>query len=101
MGSGEGEKAKRGGRARLDYTQNAVNKTLVAPFSARPAAGAPVSVPIEGHELEDPDLHPDRWTVRTVAQRLAQAGDPLAPLVGLQQPQLRSPSCRERVCQYV
>ncbi|MFL6070716.1 MAG: DNA polymerase ligase N-terminal domain-containing protein, partial [Actinomycetes bacterium] len=32
----------RGGLARLDYTQNAVNKTLVAPYSPRPAAGAPV-----------------------------------------------------------
>ena len=27
------------GRARLDYTQNAINKTLVAPYSARAAAG--------------------------------------------------------------
>ena len=44
--SWEWEKAKRGGRTRLDYTQNAINKTLVAPFSARPAPGAPVSVPI-------------------------------------------------------
>src|SRR3954454_5560155 len=29
-------KADRSGLARLDYTQNAINKTLVAPFSARP-----------------------------------------------------------------
>src|SRR3546814_10062975 len=50
MVSWEWEKAKRGGKARLDYTQNAVNKTLVAPFSARPAAGAPVSVPIRSEE---------------------------------------------------
>ena len=77
--------AKRGGRVRLDYTQNAVNKTLVAPFSARPAPGAPVSVPITWDELDDPDLRPDRWTIRTVGQRLAQAGDPLAPLIGLAQ----------------
>src|SRR3546814_7656185 len=61
MVSWEWEKAKRGGKARLDYTQNAINKTLVAPFSARPAAGAPVSVPLEWHELEDPDLRPDSW----------------------------------------
>ena len=37
--SWEWEVAKRGGRARLDYTQNAINKTLVAPFSTRPGAG--------------------------------------------------------------
>ena len=36
-------------------------------------------------ELDDPDLRPDRWTIRTVVDRLATAGDPLAPLIGLQQ----------------
>ncbi|MBA2282631.1 MAG: ATP-dependent DNA ligase [Acidimicrobiia bacterium] len=75
----------RGGKARLDYTQNAINKTLVAPFSARPAAGAPVSVPIAWDELDDPDLTPDRWTVRDVLDRLAERGDPLAPLIGMPQ----------------
>ena len=76
---------ERGGRARLDFTQNAVGKTLVAPFSTRPAAGAPVSVPIGWDELEDPDLRPDRWTIATVFERLASHGDPLRPLIGLEQ----------------
>ena len=80
-----GKKADRGGLARLDYTQNAVNKTLVAPFSPRPAPGAPVSVPITWDELDDPDLAPDRWTIRTVLDRLADVGDPLRPLIGLDQ----------------
>jgi bifunctional non-homologous end joining protein LigD len=75
----------RKGRARLDYTQNASIKTLVAPYSVRPAVGAPVSAPITWEELDDPDLRPDRWTIRTVGERLADAGDPLAPLVGLAQ----------------
>lgn len=79
------QKSERGGLARLDYTQNAINKTLVAPFSVRPAPGAPVSVPITWDELNDPDLQPDRWTMRTVAERLTAAGDPLAALIGLEQ----------------
>ncbi|WP_232666020.1 DNA polymerase domain-containing protein [Pseudonocardia sp. TRM90224] len=83
--SWEWQRAKRGGLARLDYTQNAINKTLVAPFSARPAAGAPVSVPIGWDELEDPALRPDRWTISDLPARLAEAGDPLVPLVGRQQ----------------
>jgi bifunctional non-homologous end joining protein LigD len=66
---------ERGGLARLDYTQNAVNKTLVAPYSARPAPGAPVSAPIDWDELEDPKLRPDRWTIRTIGDRLAEKGD--------------------------
>jgi bifunctional non-homologous end joining protein LigD len=65
----------RGGLARLDYTQNAINKTLVAPYSPRPAAGAPVSTPIEWDELDDPALRPDRFTIRTVLDRLDERGD--------------------------
>jgi bifunctional non-homologous end joining protein LigD len=79
------QKRERQGLARLDYTQNAINKTLVAPYSARPAPGAPVSVPIDWDELDDPGLRPDRWTIRTVLDRLAEVGDPLAPLVGMDQ----------------
>lgn len=71
----------RGGLARLDYTQNAVNKTLVAPYSPRPAPGAPVSVPISWDELDDPDLRPDRWTIRTVGERLETHGDPFRALL--------------------
>ena len=50
----------RGGLARLDYTQNAINKTLVAPYSPRAAPGAPVSAPIDWDELDDPSLAPGR-----------------------------------------
>ena len=62
--SWEWSKAERGGRARLDYTQNASIKTLVAPYAVRPAPGAPVSAPIRWDELDDPALAPDRWTIR-------------------------------------
>lgn len=79
------EVAARRGLTRLDYTQNAINKTLVAPFSVRPAPGAPVSVPITWAELDDPDLRPDRWAIADVADRLRTQGDPLAPLIGLDQ----------------
>ncbi|MHB8459703.1 MAG: DNA ligase D [Candidatus Limnocylindrales bacterium] len=67
--------ADRGGRARLDYTQNASIKTLVAPYAVRPMAGAPVSAPIAWDELDDPDLRPDRWTIRTILARVAAGGD--------------------------
>ena len=83
--SWEWNKDRRSGRARLDYTQNIVNKTLVAPWSVRPRPGAPVSVPITWAELDDPDLASDRWTVRDVPDRVREAGDPLAPLIGMAQ----------------
>ena len=54
----------------------------MAPWSLRPAPGAPVSVPITWDELDDPELAPDRWTIRTALARYEDAGDPLLPLVG-------------------
>ena len=77
--SWEWAKEARKGRARLDYTQNASIKTLVAPYSVRPAPGAPVSAPITWDELDDPDLRPDRWTVRDIIERVEQVGDLFAP----------------------
>ena len=77
--------AKREGKIRLDFTQNAMNKTLVAPYSIRPQNEAPVSVPIEWDELEDPELRPNRWTLNTVPRRVRSSGDPLNALIGLQQ----------------
>ena len=73
--SWEWSKGNRGGKARLDYTQNASIKTLVAPYAVRPAPGAPVSAPITWDELDDPDLRPDRWTIRTLPDRVAAVGD--------------------------
>ena len=75
------QKDERSGLARLDFTQNAINRTLVAPYSPRPAAGAPVSAPIEWDELDDPALRPDRYTIRTILDRLAEQGDLFAPVL--------------------
>jgi bifunctional non-homologous end joining protein LigD len=73
--SWEWSKRARKGKARLDFTQNAINKTLVAPYSPRPSAGAPVSMPIAWDELDDPELRSDRWTIRTAPARIAERGD--------------------------
>jgi bifunctional non-homologous end joining protein LigD len=78
-------KSQRRGKARLDYTQNQINKTLVAAYSIRPAPGAPVSVPLEWDELDDRRLRPDRWTIRDVFRRLETKGDPFDALVGVDQ----------------
>jgi bifunctional non-homologous end joining protein LigD len=75
----------RQGKARLDYTQNAINKTLVAPYSPRAAAGAPVSAPIEWAELDDPELRPNGFTIRTMLDRIAERGDLFAPLLTTEQ----------------
>ncbi len=83
--------ADRQGLARLDYTQNAINKTLVAPYSPRAAPGAPVSAPIAWEELDDPALSPDGFTIRTVLPRIAERGDLFRDLLDAPQrlPRLR------------
>jgi bifunctional non-homologous end joining protein LigD len=83
--SWEWGRADRGGRARLDFTQNAINKTLVAPWAVRPAPDAPVSVPIAWEELDDPALRPDRWDIRSAIDRIAERGDPFRGVLELAQ----------------
>jgi bifunctional non-homologous end joining protein LigD len=80
--SWEWSKDRRDGRARLDFTQNWRNRTLVGPYSPRPAPGLPVSAPITWDELDDPGLRPDRWTIRTIVRRLAERGDLFAAALG-------------------
>ena len=77
--------SERGGLARLDYTQNVSNKTLVAPYSPRATTGAPVSAPVAWDELDDPSLRPDGFTIRTVLERVADVGDLFRPMLGLSQ----------------
>jgi bifunctional non-homologous end joining protein LigD len=79
------QKNARRGLARLDYTQNAINKTLVAPYSVRASPGAPVSVPITWEELDDPDLRSDQFTVRSLGERLNKVGDPFAQILDYSQ----------------
>jgi bifunctional non-homologous end joining protein LigD len=73
--SWEWGKADRAGRARLDYTQNSIIKTLVAPYAVRPVPGAAVSAPITWDELDDPGLRPDRWDIVTIVERVIERGD--------------------------
>jgi bifunctional non-homologous end joining protein LigD len=80
--SWEWDKRERGGRARLDYTQNVHHKTLVAPYSPRAAPGAPVSAPIGWDELDDPSLRPDGFTIRTELDRVAARGDEFRAALG-------------------
>lgn len=69
-------KEKRDGRILVDTARNTYAQTVVAPYGVRALPGAPVATPLEWDELEDPELHPRRWTLRDVADRLADRGCP-------------------------
>jgi bifunctional non-homologous end joining protein LigD len=76
----EWRKNKREGRILVDTARNTYGQTTVAPYAVRALPGAPVATPLAWEELEDPELHPRRWTLRTIPERLAAHGDPWAAI---------------------
>jgi bifunctional non-homologous end joining protein LigD len=70
----------RGGKVYIDFGQNGRGQTIVAPFSARPLPGAPVSCPLRWDEV-NARLDPSRFTIKTAPPRFARLGDPLAPVL--------------------
>jgi bifunctional non-homologous end joining protein LigD len=73
-------KAGRGGRVLVDAARNTYAQTAVAPYAVRAKPGAPVATPLAWEELEEPELHPRRWTLATVPERLEARGDPWADI---------------------
>ena len=73
-------KEKRGGRVLVDVARNTYAQTTVAPYAVRALPGAPVATPLAWDELEDPGLHPRRWTLADVPARLAERGCPWADI---------------------
>jgi hypothetical protein len=62
----------------VDYNQNARDRTIASAWSVRRTPIATVSTPVTWDEL--PDVSPDDFTVRTVAARYAEQGDPHAAI---------------------
>ncbi|OLC02053.1 MAG: DNA ligase D, partial [Gemmatimonadetes bacterium 13_1_40CM_69_22] len=74
---------KRGAKVYLDYVQNGHGRLLVAPFSARPLPGAPVSMPLQWSEVT-PKLDIKKFTIKTAPARMKRLEeDPLRPVLEL------------------
>lgn len=66
----------RDGKVYLDWLQNRHGQLLVAPLSARPLPGAPVSMPVRWDELRG-SLDFRRFTIKSAPRRMsALGGDP-------------------------
>ena len=66
--------SERHGRLYFDCLQNAYGKTIVAPYSPRGIAGAPVSAPLKWSEVK-PGLDPAAFNLKTMPERLRKIGD--------------------------
>jgi len=72
----------REGRVYIDYLQNRHGQLLVAPFSVRPLARAPVSMPLRWREL-NARLSNERFTLHNALTRMRRLGeDPAAGVLG-------------------
>ncbi len=68
-------KVDRGGRILVDTGRNGYSATYAATYTVRAKPGAPVSAPCTWEEIERGDVGPRTFTLRTMAQRIAVAGD--------------------------
>lgn len=71
----EFHKADRGGRILVDTGRNNYSATFAAAYAVRAKAGAPVSAPCTWEEVERCEVGPRSFTLRTMAQRIADVGD--------------------------
>jgi bifunctional non-homologous end joining protein LigD len=71
---------RRGAKVYVDTGQTGPSRAIVAPYSVRAVAGATVSTPLSWDEVE-PALDPRAFTLRSVPDRVAARGDPMAPLL--------------------
>ena len=87
----EFSKADRGERIYVDTGRNGFSATFAAAYTVRAKAGAPVSAPCTWDEVERGEVSPQTFTLRTMRERVASAGDiwgdiwhhrrPLAPAI--------------------
>lgn len=71
----EFSKVDRAGRILVDTGRNGYSATFAATYTVRARPGAPVSAPCTWEELEQGAVGPRSFTLRTMVQRVADAGD--------------------------
>lgn len=71
----EFSKADRRGRIYVDTGRNGYHATFAAAYTVRARAGAPVSAPCTWDEIESGGVGPRSFTLRNMADRIAESGD--------------------------
>jgi bifunctional non-homologous end joining protein LigD len=76
----EFSKADRGGRILFDIGRNGHGATFAAAYAVRARPGAPVSTPCTWEEVRSGAARPQSFTLRAMAERIENVGDPWADL---------------------
>lgn len=74
----EWDTSKRAGKVFLDVNMNRAGANIAAAYSVRPEPGATVSAPLRWDEIDD--VHPSMFRMDTIFERIAEVGDPFAPV---------------------
>ena len=74
-------RSRRTEKVLLDHNQVGFGRTTASIYSVRPLSGAPVSTPLSWEEVEEGEITPDLFTIKTLPDRLASVGDLAANLV--------------------
>jgi len=70
-----GGKTHTNGMVTIDYLQNAISRSMVAPYSLRAHPQATVSTPLSWDEVTEGNFLPTDFTLKTVPDRIAKKGD--------------------------
>ncbi|HEX8181706.1 MAG TPA: non-homologous end-joining DNA ligase [Pyrinomonadaceae bacterium] len=73
-------KKRKRGQIYVDHMQNARGKSVVAPYSVRPRAGACVSAPLTWREVERKRITPQDFTIKNLLRRVRAKGDLFEPV---------------------
>jgi DNA primase len=76
-------KEERGERIFIDFNQNARDRTMASPYSARRTQIATVSMPLSWDDVDGAD--PDDYTIATVPDLIASRDDPWAGIDSVEQ----------------
>jgi bifunctional non-homologous end joining protein LigD len=78
----ERSKSKRGKRMiYVDHMQNARGKSVVAPYSVRPKAGATISAPLEWSEVERKKIKTADFHIGNMLRRIERKGELFRPVL--------------------
>jgi bifunctional non-homologous end joining protein LigD len=78
-------KKRKSGQIYVDHMQNARGKSVVAPYSVRPRAGATVSAPLQWREVKNGKVTIQDFNIKNMPARIRRKGELFRPVLNAKQ----------------